>query len=241
MFKDISVVIPAFNEEENIEKQIFDINAFLSKNFSKYEIVVVNNGSRDRTKSLIQRLIKSNKKIKLVNLLVNRGYGEGLRAGFKQAKNSLVFYTDSDNQFNIKELKQLLPYMNKYDIACGYRKNRQDPKMRIFIAAVYNLLINLLFQVHVRDIDCSFKIYKKKVFDAIRLHSDTGLIDAEILVKAKKAGFTIAPQIPVTHFPRTLGRTMYEVGPRGKFFAFVKPSVIIEIFAEIKKLWFELR
>jgi len=241
MHKEISVVLPAFNEEENIEKQVTDIDKFLQKKFTDYEIIVVNNGSRDHTKSIVQNLIKSNKKIKLINLATNHGYGSGLRAGFKQAKKELIFYTDSDNQFDIKELRLLMPLTKNYDIVCGYRKNRQDPTMRIFIATVYNIIINMLFHVNVRDIDCSFKIYKKKVFDTITLHSDTGLLDAEILVKAKKAGFTIAPQIPVTHYPRTLGQTMYEVGPRGKFFAFVRPEVIVEIFSEINKLWKELR
>src|SRR5579862_3923587 len=241
MLKEISVVLPAFNEEENIEKQILDVANYLKTKFKTYEIIVVNNGSRDRTKQLIQKLQKRNKHIKLINLPVNRGYGAGLRAGFKQAKKELVFYTDSDNQFNIKELHLLLPLIKKYDIVCGYRKRSQDPMMRIFIASVYNLIINLLFHVDVKDIDCSFKLYKKKIFDSMTLHSDTGLIDAEILIKAKKTGFTIGPQIPITHYPRTLGQTMYEVGPRGKIFAFVRPEVIFEIFVEIKKMWKELK
>ena len=240
MQKEISVVLPAYNEEENIEKQISDVHNYLKKKFSSYEIIIVNNGSRDKTKQIIQKLQKSIKSIKLINLPVNNGYGAGLRAGFKEAKKELVFYTDSDNQFDIKELDLLLPLIKKYDIVCGYRKKRQDPQMRIFIATVYNILINLLFHIGVRDIDCSFKLYKKKVFDSMQLKSNTGLIDAEILIKAKKAGFTIAPQLPVTHYPRTLGKTMYEIGPRGNFFAFVRPAVIVEIFSEIKRLWKEL-
>jgi len=240
MQKEISVVLPAYNEEENIEKQISDMYNYLKKKFSSYEIIIVNNGSRDKTKQIIQKLQKSIKSIKLINLPVNNGYGAGLRAGFKEAKKELVFYTDSDNQFDIKELDLLLPLIKKYDIVCGYRKKRQDPQMRIFIATVYNILINLLFHIGVRDIDCSFKLYKKKVFDSMQLKSNTGLIDAEILIKAKKAGFTIAPQLPVTHYPRTLGKTMYEIGPRGNFFAFVRPAVIVEIFSEIKRLWKEL-
>jgi len=240
MQKEISVVLPAYNEEENIEKQISDIYNYLKKKFSSYEIIIVNNGSRDKTKQIIQKLQKSIKSIMLINLPVNNGYGAGLRAGFKDAKKELVFYTDSDNQFDIKELDLLLPLIKKYDIVCGYRKKRQDPQMRIFIATVYNILINLLFHIGVRDIDCSFKLYKKKVFDSMQLKSNTGLIDAEILIKAKKAGFTIAPQLPVTHYPRTLGKTMYEIGPRGNFFAFVRPAVIVEIFSEIKRLWKEL-
>lgn len=240
MLKEISVVLPAFNEEENIEKQVLDITNYLKKKFIRYDIIIVNNGSKDHTKQLVQKLQKNNKHIKLINLSKNHGYGAGLRAGFKEAKKELIFYTDSDNQFNIKELRILLPLIKKYDIVCGYRKKRQDPQMRIFIASVYNLIINLVFHLNIRDIDCSFKLYKRKVFDTIKLTTDTGLIDAEILIKAKRAGFTIAPQLPVTHYPRTLGKTMYEVGPRGKFFAIVRPEVITEILKEIQKLRREL-
>src|SRR6185437_9840700 len=99
MLKGISIVLPAFNEEENIEKQVTDIINYVKNKFSSYEVIVVNNGSKDRTKTFVQNLIKLNKNIRLINLTINKGYGAGLRAGFKQAKKELVFYTDSDNQF----------------------------------------------------------------------------------------------------------------------------------------------
>ena len=240
MLKEISVVFPAFNEEGNIVKAVTDADYYLKKAFQRYEIIVVNNGSRDRTKTLVQNLAKSNKHIKLINLPINRGYGGGLRAGFKQAKYDLVFYTDADNQFNIKEIKLLLPYVKDYDLICGYRKKRNDPLMRVLTAYVYNIVIMLLFNLQIRDVDCAFKIYKKRVFDTLHLRANTGFIDAEILIKARKAGFTFSPQVPVSHYSRMIGTTTYEFGPRGHLFAFVKPEVIIEIFKEIKKLWKEL-
>jgi len=109
--------------------------------------------------------------------------------------------------------------------------------MRIFIARAYNFLIRILFNLKVKDVDSSFKLYKREVFDNIRLMSKTGLIDAEVLIKAKKKGFSIG-QIGVKHYPRTKGKTVYGMGKRNTF---VKPSVIIEILKEIKKLWSELR
>lgn len=237
MFKEISVVFPAFNEQGNILKAVSDANLFLKKNFQKYEIIVVNNGSRDKTKPIVQKLQKTNKHIKLVNLTTNQGYGSGLRAGFTKAKYQLVFYTDSDNQFDIKEIKLLMPYAYKYDLICGYRKKRQDPQMRLITAGTYNLLINFLFGLWMKDIDCAFKLYNKKVFDTIKLHANTGLIDAEVLLKARKAGFSFSPQLGVSHYPRLVGATTYEGGVQG----LVKPQVVIDIFAEIKKLWKELR
>jgi glycosyltransferase involved in cell wall biosynthesis len=241
MHQEISVFFPAYNEEENIKKAVIDTDLFLKKNFRRYEIIVVNNGSNDRTKKIVQELMHANKKIKLVNILVNQGYGKGLRAGFAKAKYKYIFYTDADNQFNIKELTLLMPSMKKYDIVCGYRKKRQDPLIRIFIATVYNIIINLLFRLNIKDIDCSFKLFKKAVFDKIKIFSNTGFIDAEVLIKAKKRGFAFAPQIGVTHYPRTLGKTTYEIGPRGKVFAFVKPQVIFDVLLEIKQLWKDLK
>ena len=109
--------------------------------------------------------------------------------------------------------------------------------MRIVIAYVYNMLIRILFNLKVKDVDCSFKLYKREVFDNIRLRSKTGLIDAEVLIKARKKGFSIG-QIGVRHYPRTRGRTVYGTGKRNTF---VRPSVIIKILAEIRRLWPELR
>ncbi|HVA96942.1 MAG TPA: glycosyltransferase family 2 protein [Candidatus Acidoferrales bacterium] len=240
MLKEISVVFPAFNEEGNIVKAVTDADKYLKKTFKHYEIIVVNNGSRDKTKAHVVDIIKLNKHIKLINLPINKGYGGGLRAGFAKAKYELIFYTDADNQFDIKEIKLLLPYIQKYDLICGYRKKRNDPLMRVFTAGVYNIMINVLFRLGIRDVDCAFKIYKKNVFDTLKLHSNTGFIDAEILIKAKKAGFTFSPQVGVSHYPRLVGATTYELGPRGQLFAFVKPQVVIDILKEIKTLWREL-
>ncbi len=146
-----------------------------------------------------------------------------------------MFYTDSDSQFDISDLDIVLPMANYYDIVAGYRLNRQDPLMRIFIAFVYNRLIKLTLGLSIRDVDCSFKIYNRKVFESITMTSDTGLIDAEVLIKAKKKGFSIT-QVGVRHFPRVRGKTMYEVGQRNHFFAFVRPQVIIDLLYEIFKL-----
>jgi glycosyltransferase involved in cell wall biosynthesis len=240
MQEEISVVFPAYNEEGNIVKAVTDADSFLKKTFKKYEILVVNNGSRDRTKKLVQTLIKTNKQITLINLATNQGYGGGLRAGFAKAKYDLIFYTDADNQFDVREIKLLLPYTKKYDIICGYRKKRNDPHMRVFTAYIYNFMIYILFNLKIRDVDCAFKIYKRNVFDTLTLRSQTGFIDAEILIKARKAGFTFSPQVPVSHYPRLIGATTYELGPRGQLFALVKPQVIIAILKEIQSLWKEL-
>ncbi len=235
--KSISVFLPALNEEQNIKDCVSSVNKYLHKRFKDYEILVIASGSTDKTAEIVSNLTKENKLIKLINFKRKLGYGTALRSGFTRSSKELIFYTDSDNQFDIRDMDKLLPLLKSYDIISGYRINRQDPPMRIFIANVYNLLIRILFNFKVKDVDSSFKLYKREVFDNIQLKSKTGLIDAEVLIRAKKKGFSIG-QIGVSHYPRTKGKTVYGVGKRNTF---VRPSVIIEILKEIKRLWSDLR
>lgn len=234
-YKNISVFLPTYNESENIKQAILSIQKFLKKNFLQYEIIIVNDGSNDDTKKIVTLLAQSDKRIKLINHKKNLGYGAALRTGFNSTKYDLVFYTDADNQFDINDLTKVLPLTKKYDIISGYRIRRQDPLMRIFISSVYNIIISIIFRMNIRDIDSSFKLYKKKVLDALTLKSNTGLIDAEVFIKARKKGFTIG-QIGVNHYPRLKGKSIYEMGNRNKIVAFVKPKVITDIFNEIKIL-----
>lgn len=238
--KSISVFLPAFNEEENIRACVLSVKQYLDKRFKDYEILVISDGSTDNTNKIVAELAKKDKRIKLFARKKKLGYGAGLRAGFVHSLKDLIFYTDGDNQFNIEDIDNLLPLLSSYDIVSAYRVDRKDPLMRIFIADVYNLLIRILFGLKVRDIDSSFKLYKKEIFKNMKLVTNTGLTDAEVLIKAQRQGFKIG-QIGVAHYPRLHGRTSYEVGIRNKIFAFVKPGVIIDILKEIKTLWSELR
>lgn len=234
--KSISVFLPALNEEENIKSCVTSVNSYLKKKFKNYEILVIASGSKDKTPQIVKNLAKKNKHIKLINTKEKLGYGMALRAGFKNSSKELIFYTDSDNQFDINEMDKILPFIDKYDIISGFRINRNDPFMRRVISDTYNLLIRVLFNLKIKDIDASFKLYKRKVLDKIKLNSETGLIDAEVLIKAIKEGFSVG-QVGVKHYPRTKGRTVYGT----KRNTFVKPDVIFGIFGEIKRLWPELR
>lgn len=238
--KSISVFLPALNEQENIKTCIFSVKRYLDKRFKDYEILVISDGSTDNTNKIVKEFAKKDRHIKLIHHKKNLGYGAVLRSGFAHSSKELIFYTDSDNQFNIKDVDLLLPLLSFYDIVAGFRINRQDPLMRIFIANVYNILIKILFNFKVKDIDSSFKLYKKDVFKNMQLKANTGLIDAEILIKAKKNGFSIG-QIGVRHYPRMKGKTVYEMGKRNSIIAIVRPKIIIDIFKEIKTLWAELR
>lgn len=234
--KSISVFLPALNEEENIRSCVLSVENYLHKNFKDYEILVIASGSTDNTSKIVSDLAKKNRHIKLIDHGKKLGYGVALRSGFINSSKELIFYTDSDNQFDINEMDKLLPLIDSYDIISGYRINRNDPFMRGVISDVYNLLIRILFGLKVKDIDASFKMFKRKIFEKIKLKSKTGLIDAEVLIKAKKNGFSIG-QIGIRHYPRTKGKTVY--GTRRN--TFVKLSVIFGVLAEIKRLWSDLK
>jgi glycosyltransferase involved in cell wall biosynthesis len=231
-YNQISVFFPAYNEEENIEDVVLSVQKYLKKHFLKYQIIVINNGSNDNTKRIVKGLIEKDKNISIINYKVNQGYGGALRTGFSSARYRLVFYTDADNQFNILDLDKVLPLIKSCDIVSGYRIKRQDPLMRVLTSTIYNKIINLLFNLNIKDIDCSFKLYKKSVLDSLNLKSKTGLIDAEVLIKAKNKKYKIV-QVGVNHYPRLKGQTSYEVGGRNRIIAFVRPSEIIAILREI--------
>lgn len=207
----ISFVIPAYNEQENIKKSVDSAFNFLSNNFSDFEIIVVDDGSNDSTKDICRDLI-SQYKDKVIILLhsKNKGYGAALRTGLFSAKKELVFYTDADNQFDVQEINNFMPYISEYDLVIGYRKNRQDKLIRKFCAFIYNRLIFLLFRLDVKDIDCSFKLFKRNSLKLLSIDRDEFFVDTELLLKAKLNNFKIK-QLPVTHFPRRAGKSTVKI------------------------------
>ncbi|NIO20625.1 MAG: glycosyltransferase [Candidatus Aenigmarchaeota archaeon] len=210
---EISFLIPAFNEEMNIKKVLGDIDSvsrFLG--LRKYEMIVVNDGSTDNTKIILESLQKKFNVIKIINFEKNRGYADAFKEGFRVAKCPLIFCTDADGQCNIKELKSLLNVMEKYncDLVFGYRNKRKDSVGRILISYVFNRLSNNLFSLNLRDINCPFKLFKKRVLDNIQIKSKGFLVDLELATKAKKYGFVIK-QTPVTHYPRRAGKSKFRL------------------------------
>jgi len=226
--QSISFFMPAYNEEKNIASAIEDGVKFLKANFKDYELIVVNDGSKDKTKEIAESYSRENPKIKVINHPRNLQYGRAFKTGFESSTKELIFYTDSDRQFNVNEIHNLMKYISKYDMVIGYRKNRQDKKMRLFYSWLYNLALRFLLNIPFRDIDCAFKICKKKVIDKIRPFTCVRSADSELMGKALAYGFT-AKQIPVSHYPRKAGTSEAETGG---FFAFVKPSIIIYLIKE---------
>ena len=202
--KSLSVFFPCFNEQDNIERVIKAAVDVLSPLKIDFEIIIVNDGSKDKTGEIADKLAAENKNIKAIHHSVNRGYGAALQSGFKAATKEYVFYTDGDGQFDIKELPPLFKYAADCDIVTGYRTKRQDNLIRKINAFCWTTLVNLLFGMKIKDMDCAFKLYRRSVFDNIKLESTGALINTEIFARAKNKGYKIF-QIGVHHYPRTAG------------------------------------
>jgi len=220
----ISVFFPCYNEQDNVAATVTKAVDVLQKIDADYEIIVVNDGSKDNTKKIAEQLSHENARIKVVTHPTNLGYGAALQSGFKAAAKELVFYTDGDGQFDIKEMVPLLSLIKQYDIVSCYRIKRQDNVIRKLNAWCWTRLGCFLFNMKIRDVDCAFKLYKRQIFDNIKMSSTGALIDTEILARAIRKGYKIT-QTGVHHYPRTAGQ---QTGANIK--------VILRAFKELFKL-----
>ncbi len=226
----LSVVLPAYNEAKNIEGTVSEAISYLRGKFEQFEIIVVNDGSVDGTREVVERLSLSNPTVVLINHPVNLGYGSALRSGFERASLDYVFFMDSDGQFKISDVDRLLPFIGNYDVIVGYRGKRADSFIRSLNTRLYHLYIRFLFGLKVRDIDCAFKLFPKSAYDAIKpVKSGGALFSVEFLIKLRKKGFTLR-EVPVRHFPRRFGK---QTGANLR--------VILRMFKECWKLKDELR
>ncbi|HET9494782.1 MAG TPA: glycosyltransferase family 2 protein [Chloroflexia bacterium] len=225
----LSLVLPAHNEEPNIRAVVEEAASVLPAAFTDYEVIVVNDGSKDRTLEIAQALASENEHVRVVNHPVNRGYGAALTSGFNAASGDYIMFMDSDRQFDINDIHGLTPFVGEYDIVAGYRIKRNDPAHRLLNAAIFGLAVRLLFDIQVRDIDCAFKIMRAEVLKGINLESPGALINTEILAKARVQGRTIT-QVGVNHYPRLEGE---QSGASVK--------VVMRAFREIIRLWWRMR
>ena len=204
--KDISVIFPAYNEEDNIEVCVLTAYCILKELVRDFEIIIVNDGSTDRTQKICLELGNKLGNIRVLSKEKNEGYGYALRDGFSAARFDLVFFSDSDRQFDIINLKDLLKWIDEHDIVIGFRKKRQDSWRRKFLSGGYGALARIIFRIDAKDIDCAFKLFRKRVFDTIKIESQYYFVNTEILAKARLCGFSIK-EIGVAHFPRYEGES----------------------------------
>lgn len=200
----LTVFFPAFNEEDIIEKTVTDAIAACAPLAADLEVVVVDDGSADQTAAIVEKLAAADPRVRLIRHERNRGYGAALRSGFAGARKDLVFFSDADGQFDLRELPGSLAMLDQAPVVVGYRIRRNDPPHRIFIAKTYKLIVRMVFGLRIRDIDCAFKLFRRDVFEGLTLESNGAFISSELLIKLRRQGVPIAER-GVNHYPRTTG------------------------------------
>src|SRR3954447_26942650 len=197
----LSIVLPAFNEGANIEAAVGEATSEADRLVDEHEVIVVDDGSPDKTADLVQDLARQDDRVRLVSHEANRGYGEALRTGFLSARFDHVFFTDADLQFDMGELERLLTYAGTVDVVAGYRVNRQDPLPRRVNAYAWNFLVRVLFYVPVRDIDCAFKLFSRQALTDVGIRSVGAMVNTELMVRLGRRGASIV-EVGVHHRPR---------------------------------------
>ncbi len=202
----LSVVLPAYNEEENVEAAVEHVSDVAQTLDREYEIILVNDGSSDRTGEVGHELAERVPNFRLVEHYPNRGYGGALKAGFEAATKDLIAFYPADAQFDFAEVVRLLEALEQEDadVVCGYRFDRQDNLIRKLNALGWNSVVRILFGRLCRDIDCGFKLFRRDILNHVHIVSDGAMIDTEFLAGAKARGFRIA-EAPLTHLPREAG------------------------------------
>ena len=230
---ELSVFFPCYNEEKNIKNTVNKTIPVLQKNAGRWEIILINDGSKDNTAKVLEEIKKQYpKQIKIITHNPNRGYGAALKSGLYNAKYQWIAFTDADGQFDFTEVTKLIEKqkLTKSDIVIGYYLARQVSKAAILTSKIWELIVFILFGLHVTDIDCGFKLINKKVVETIpKLEAERGaFISSEFLIKSKKAGFKIT-EIGVHHYPRVEGKA---TGRQLK--------VIIKSFSDLFRLWYKI-
>lgn len=204
--KSISFFCPAYNDEGNLPDLIPQVVNFLKKNFDAYEIFIIDDGAKDNTGLVADELALQYPHITVVHHQKNKGYSATLKEGFQLGKYEWVMYTDGDNQYDVHDVEDYLYLLDDSDLICGYATKKAVSLGRRIQSFVFNTLINMLFQVKFKDINCSVKIIKKEVLDNIQITSSPygAFVDAELVLKAHQLQYKIK-QFPVVHYERKSG------------------------------------
>lgn len=210
----LSIFFPAYNDEGSIAKLVYEALAIASEFTDDYEVIVVDDGSSDGTAALLDGLARTQPRLRVVHHPRNRGYGGALRSGFEHATKNLVFYTDGDGQYDVRELIALIPLMTEeVDVVNGYKIKRSDARRRIVIGAAYKFIARLLFGLPIRDVDCDFRLMRREAIQSIELTSTSGVVCTEMIYKLRAAGCRFA-ETPVHHYPRLHGQSQFFTLPR---------------------------
>lgn len=201
----VSIVLPAHDEETNLAEAIRQAIDTAERLFAEYEVIVVDDGSRDGTRAVAEAAAAANPRVRVIAHGSNGGYGEALRTGFHASRLDFVFFTDADLQFDISEVERFLPYAGTIDAVVGYRLNREDHLGRRLTAYAWNMAVRVLFYVPARDIDCAFKLLDRRVLSEIGIESRGAMFNTEMMVRLGRGGASVV-EVGVHHYPRRAGR-----------------------------------
>ena len=225
----ISVFFPAYNDAGTIASMVVLADRTLRELTDDYEVIVVNDGSRDHTAQVLSELQAIYPRLRVIHHEINRGYGSALRTGFSAATKELIFYTDGDAQYDVRELDKLVPMMTSdVDFVNGYKISRSDPLHRIIIGDVYRWMVRLAFGIRIRDVDCDFRLVRRASYNRVRLFSTSGTICVEMIKSFHDAGLRFA-EAPVNHYHRAYGKS--------QFFNFKR---LFKTFRDLSGLWWRL-
>ena len=226
----ISAFFPVYNDWGTVTSMALLINSVLEKVAKEYEIILVDDGSRELTKNVLSELSKKIPNLRIITHEKNKGYGGALKSGFYNSKYELIFYTDGDAQYNPAELELLLKkFDDNVDIVNGYKISRSDPVYRKILGKLYHWTTKLFFRFKIRDVDCDFRLIRRKIFDDLKLEYSSGVICVEMIARMTKRGYRFA-EVPVHHY--------YRVSGKSEFFNFVR---IFKVFKNLTKLWYKIR
>ena len=225
----ISAFFPCYNDANTIGDLVKQADRVLGELTDDYEIIVVNDGSRDESASVLAALAKQVPRLRVVHHLINRGYGAALRSGFEHATKDLVFYTDGDGQYDVNEISILLMLLtDDTHFVNGMKMTRQDPPHRVFIGNLHRFVTRWSFWLPINDVDCDFRLIRRSILDKIRLSSSSGSICVELVKQAQRAGAQFR-EVSIHHYARRSGVS-----------EFFTPRRIIHTYADLAVMWVEL-
>jgi glycosyltransferase involved in cell wall biosynthesis len=225
----ISAFFPAYNDAGTIASMVVVSDLTLRAIADDYEIIVVNDGSPDHCGEILADLAERYPRLRVVTHPRNRGYGGALRSGFASATKDLIFYTDGDAQYDPRELALLVGALTpEVDLVNGYKIERHDPVNRIIIGRLYHKVVRTAFRLRVRDVDCDFRLMRRRIFDQVALQEDSGVICVELMTKVHQIGCRIA-EVPVHHFHRAYGKSQFFNFPR-----------VARVGRDLLRLWTQL-
>ena len=222
----ISAFFPCYNDAKTIGDLVVQADRVLVELTEDYEIIVVNDGSRDESASVLAALANQVPRLRVVHHLINRGYGAALRSGFEHATKDLVFYTDGDGQYDVNEISILLMLLtDDTHFVNGMKMTRQDPPHRVFIGNLHRFITRWSFWLPINDVDCDFRLIRRSILDKIRLSSSSGSICVELVKQAQRAGAQFR-EVSIHHYARRSGVS-----------EFFTPRRIIHTYADLAVMW----